>query len=149
MRFRIGLHLGDVILKPDGSIYGDGVNIAARLEALAQPGGIVISDGIRGAVLGKVAANFVDQGEQQVKNIDHPVRAYALVAGAAPHKAAPAVVPAALALPDRPSIAVLPFINISDDTEQEYFADGMVEDIITALSRFQRLFVIARNTSLT
>jgi len=149
MRFRIGLHLGDVILKPDGSIYGDGVNIAARLEALAQPGGIVISDGIRGAVLGKVAANFADQGEQQVKNIDHPVRAYALVASTAAPKAAPTAAPAALALPDRPSIAVLPFINISDDPEQDYFADGMVEDIITELSRFQRLFVIARNTSFT
>ncbi len=146
MRYRIGVHLGDVILKPDGTIYGDGVNIAARLEALAEPGGIMISDGIRGAVLGKVAANFVDQGEQQVKNIDHPVRAYALVAGSAAQRA---VAPAALALPDRPSIAVLPFVNISGDPEQEYFADGMVEDIITELSRFQRLFVIARNTSFT
>lgn len=149
MRYRIGLHLGDVILKPDGSIYGDGVNIAARLEALADPGGIMISDGIRGAVLGKVAANFVDQGEQQVKNIDHPVRAYLLVAGTAAQKAAVPAAPAALALPDRPSIAVLPFANISGDPEQEYFADGMVEDIITELSRFQRLFVIARNTSFT
>ena len=149
MRYRIGLHLGDVILKPDGSIYGDGVNIAARLEALAQPGGIMISDGIRGAVLGKVAANFVDQGEQQVKNIDHPVRAYALLDGPAAPKASPPQAPAALSLPDRPSIAVLPFVNISDDAEQEYFADGMVEDIITELSRFQRLFVIARNTSFT
>ena len=149
MRFRIGVHLGDVILKPDGSIYGDGVNIAARLEALAEPGGITISDGVRGAVLGKVAANFVDQGEQQVKNIDHPVRAYALGSGAAVPKSAPAAAPAALTLPDRPSIAVLPFVNISDDPGQEYFADGMVEDIITELSRFQRLFVIARNTSFT
>ena len=149
MRFRIGVHLGDVILKPDGSIYGDGVNIAARLEALAEPGGITISDGVRGAVRGKVAANFIDQGEQQVKNIDHPVRAYALVAGPVASRPPPAAAPLALALPDRPSIAVLPFANISGDPEQEYFADGMVEDIITELSRFQRLFVIARNTSFT
>jgi adenylate cyclase len=148
MRYRIGVHLGDVMLKPDGSIYGDGVNIAARLEALASPGGIMISDGVRGAVRGKVAADFIDQGEQQVKNIDHPVRAYALVAGGSP-RPAPSPAPATLALPDRPSIAVLPFANISGDPQQEYFADGMVEDIITELSRFQRLFVIARNTSFT
>ena len=149
MRFRIGVHLGDIILKPDGSIYGDGVNIAARLEALAEPAGITISEGIRGAVLGKVAEDFVDQGEQQVKNIDHPIRAWALVPGGVTSKpAAPAAKPA-LSLPDRPSIAVLPFANMSGDPEQEYFADGMVEDIITELSRFKRLFVIARNTSFT
>ncbi len=149
MRFRIGVNLGDVMVKPDGTIYGDGVNIAARLEALAQPGGITVSDGIRGAVLGKVAATFIDQGEQLVKNIAHPVRAYALETGEPVRTAAPPATPAALSLPDRPSIAVLPFLNISGDPEQEYFADGMVEDIITELSRFQRLFVIARNTSFT
>ncbi len=149
MRFRIGVHLGDVVVKPDGSIYGDGVNIAARLEALASPGGIMISEGVRGAVRGKVAADFIDQGEQQVKNIDHPVRAYALVAGGSPRPAPPVQAPVMLALPDRPSIAVLPFANMSGDPQQEYFADGMVEDIITELSRFQRLFVIARNTSFT
>lgn len=149
MRYRIGLHLGDVIVKPDGSIYGDGVNIAARLQALAEPGGVTISDGLRGAVLGKVAADFVDQGDQQVKNVAHPVRAYALDTGTGVPKPRPPAAAAVLALPDRPSIAVLPFLNISGDPEQEYFADGMVEDIITELSRFQRLFVIARNTSFT
>ncbi len=149
MRFRIGVHLGDVILKADGTIYGDGVNIAARLQALAEPGGITISDGIRGAVLGKIADGFVDQGEQQVKNIDHPVRAWALIPDGTVQKPATPPAKPALSLPDRPSIAVLPFANISGDSEQEYFADGMVEDIITELSRFQRLFVIARNTSFT
>ncbi len=149
MRFRIGIHLGDVMVKHDGTIYGDGVNIAARLEALAEPGGITLSDGVRGAVRGKVAANFVDRGEQQIKNIDYPVRAFAIASGPATPKAAPAAPAAALTLPDRPSIAVLPFLNISGDPEQEYFADGMVEDIITELSRFQSLFVIARNTTFT
>ena len=151
MRFRIGVHLGDVIVKNDGTIYGDGVNIAARLEALAEPGGITISDGVRGAVRGKIAASFVDQGEQQIKNIEHTVRAYALVTGTsvAPKPLPAAAPPVTLSLPDRPSIAVLPFLNISGDPEQEYFADGMVKDIITELSRFQRLFVIARNTSFT
>jgi adenylate cyclase len=158
MRFRIGLHLGDVIEKDDGTIYGDGVNIASRLEGLAEPGGIMLSDAVHSAVRGKVGAAFADRGEQQVKNIPHPVRAFAIdpTAGTegvtsirgAMHGPVPA--PAApLTLPDRPSIAVLPFTNMSGDPEQDYFADGMVEDIITELSRFQSLFVIARNTSFT
>ncbi len=156
MRFRIGVHLGDVIEKGDGSIYGDGVNIAARLEGLADPGGITVSESVQIAVRGRVAASFEDMGEQQSKNLAAPVRAWRMrnasdlaVAPATPAKAAPPAREFQLALPDRPSIAVLPFTNMSGDPEQEYFTDGMVEDIITELSRFQRLFVIARNTSFT
>ncbi len=147
LHFRIGVHLGDLIEKADGTVYGDGVNIAARLQALADPGGIVVSDAVHGAVRGKVAADFVDRGEQLVKNLPHPVRAYAAVPGRpTPGPAAPPV-PPRLPLPDVPSIAVLPFTNMSGDPEQDYFADGMVEDIITALARFGMFFVIARNSS--
>jgi adenylate cyclase len=150
MCFRIGVHLGDVIEKTDGTVYGDGVNIAARLQGLAEPGGITVSESIRTAVQGKVTARFEDQGAQQVKNIAEPVRAHRVVPEASavsgPTPAAGQLTPS---LPDKPSIAVLPFTNMSGDPEQEYFADGMVEDIITELSRFQRLFVIARNTSFT
>jgi adenylate cyclase len=150
MRFRIGIHLGDVIEKADGSIYGDGVNIAARLEGLAEPGGITVSESIRTAVKGKVNAAFEDQGEQQVKNIAEPVRAYRVRAeGADAARATPSVGQIDLSLPDKPSIAVLPFTNMSGDPEQEYFTDGITEDIITELSRFQTLFVIARNSSFT
>ena len=155
MRFRIGLHLGDLIEKADGSVYGDGVNIAARLEGLADPGGITISESVRAAVKGKVTASFEDRGEQTVKNILDPVRTYRLhedgkttpapPSAALPVKAVPAVVD--LSLPDKPSIAVLPFANMSGDPEQEYFTDGISEDIITELSRFESLFVIARNSS--
>lgn len=148
LRFRIGVHLGDVVEKADGSAYGDGVNIAARLQALAEPGGIAVSESIRAAVKGKVSASFDDQGVQQLKNIAEPVRTYrvAPVRSASP---TPALLggETILPLPDRPSIAVLPFTNMGGDPEQEYFVDGMVEDIITELSRFKRLFVIARNTS--
>ena len=157
LRFRIGVHLGDVIEKPDGTVYGDGVNIAARLQALAEPGGIMISDAVHGAVRGKVAASFADQGEHQVKNIAYPVRAFALgIDAGATAPAAPAPAPApppppppppTLALPAKSSIAVLPFTNMSGDPEQDYFADGMVEDIITALARMGVFFVIARNSS--
>ena len=150
MRFRIGVHMGDVIEKADGTIYGDGVNIAARLEGLAEPGGITISDAVQGAVRGKVTATFVDQGEQQVKNIPHPVRAFALRTDGKPAaKSVPAAGEIDLSLPDKPSIAVLPFTNMSGDPEQEYFTDGVTEDIITELSRFHSLFVIARNSSFT
>jgi len=151
MKFRIGVHLGDVIEKADGTVYGDGVNIAARLEGLAEPGGITISDAVRGAVRGKVAASFDDQGEQRVKNIPDPVRAFAVRAEASvpsvPAEPTPPVAAIDLSLPDRPSIAVLPFTNMSGDAEQEYFTDGITEDIITELSRFHSLFVIARNSS--
>ena len=149
MRHRIGIHLGDVIEKADGSIYGDGVNIAARLEGLAQPGGISVSESIRTAVKGKVAASFEDQGEQQVKNIPDPVRAYRVLpeGGASTTHSATATVEADPPLPDKPSIAVLPFANMSGDPEQEYFADGITEDIITDIACVSGLFVIARNSS--
>jgi adenylate cyclase len=150
MRFRIGVHLGDVIEKADGTVYGDGVNIAARLEGLALPGGITVSESIRTVVKGRVAAHFVDQGVQQVKNIAEPLRAYRVKPEGDASPDLPSTVrEMSLPLPDRPSIAVLPFTNMSGDPEQEYFVDGIVEDIITALSHFRRLFVIARNTSFT
>jgi len=147
MRFRIGVHLGDVIEKADGTIYGDGVNIAARLEGLAEPGGITVSDAVQGAVRGKVNATFADLGEQQVKNIAHPVHAFRVRAEGS--GAGRFAVEPELTLPDKPSLAVLPFTNPSGDTEQEYFADGVVDDIITALSRVRAFFVIARNSSFT
>jgi adenylate cyclase len=147
MRFRVGVHLGDVMEKADGSIYGDGVNIAARLQALADPGGVTVSDAVKSALRGKVAASFEDRGEQSVKNIAEAVRAYRLLPpGAAPPKPA-AEAEDAPALPDKPSIAVLPFVNMSADPEQEYFADGITEDIITDVSGVSGLFVIARNSS--
>jgi adenylate cyclase len=150
MRFRIGIHLGDIIEKSDGTVYGEGVNIAARLESLAQPGGITVSESIHAAVRGKVSAGFQDRGEQPVKNIPHPVRAFAVNVdsnAAAKHPLAAGDID--LSLPDKPSIAVLPFANMSGDPEQEYFTDGITEDIITELSRFHSLFVIARNSSFT
>jgi adenylate cyclase len=146
LRLRIGLNLGDVIIEQGGDVYGEGVNIAARLEGLADPGGILISGKIHSEVEGKVDATFEDRGEQQVKNISRPLRIFAVRLGQSsvlPESAKP------LSLPDKPSIAVLPFQNMSGDPEQEYFADGVVEDIITALSRFRSLFVIARNSSFT
>src|SRR5271157_5773884 len=141
---RFGINLGDIIIE-DGDIFGDGVNIAARLEGLAEPGGICLSAAAHDQVQGKLDLAYADMGEQQVKNITRPVRAYRVVLGEPP-RAVPAP---ALALPDKPSIAVLPFANMSGDPEQEYFADGMVEEIITALSRIRWLFVIARNSSFT
>jgi adenylate cyclase len=146
---RIGVHQGDVVVEGT-DLLGDGVNIAARLEALADPGGICISGRVQEDVTGKITLDAEDMGEQSLKNIARPVRAYRVSVGA-PHPSggkAPLEKPA-LALPDKPSIAVLPFQNMSGDPEQEYFADGMVEEIITALSRFKWLFVIARNSSFT
>ena len=142
IEFRIGIHVGDIIIE-EGDIYGDGVNIAARLEGISQPGGICISDDAYRQVRGKLDANFQDVGEQELKNIARPVRVYQLQSGGGETEAL------ALALPDKPSIAVLPFQNLSGDPEQEYFADGMVEDIITGLSRIKWLFVIARNSTFT
>jgi adenylate cyclase len=150
MHFRIGVHLGDVIEKADGTVYGDGVNIAARLQALAEPGSIVVSEAVHKAVRGRVGAEFVDRGEQEVKNIAHPVRAFraAFARPSADGAAATSTSSApTLRLPDRPSLAVLPFINMSGDPEQEYFADGITEDIITDVSKVSGLFVIARNSS--
>ena len=140
---RIGVNLGDVMVERS-DLYGDGVNIAARLETMAEPGGICISAKVHSEVRRKLPLDCDDLGEQQLKNITAPVRVYNV--RLASH-AAPA--PRGLALPDKPSIAVLPFNNMSDDSQQEYFADGMVEDIITDLSRFRNLFVIARNSSFT
>jgi adenylate cyclase len=149
MRFRIGVHLGDVIEKADGTVYGDGVNIAARLQALAEVGGVTVSDSVRNAVKGKASTDFADMGEQQVKNIPEPVRAFRLVLKADASAAASEAPKPALELPDKPSLAVLPFTNMSGDPEQEYFADGVVDDIISALSRVRAFFVIARNSSFT
>ncbi|VIO73302.1 pH-sensitive adenylate cyclase [Bradyrhizobium ivorense] len=149
LKLRIGLNLGDVIVGQDGDIYGDGINIAVRLEGIADPGGILISDKVYAEVEGKLDAGFDDRGEQQLKNISKPIRAYAVRAGA--HGALTEGLSAAPPLPDKAAIAiaVLPFENMSGDPEQEYFADGMVEEITTALSRFKWLFVIARNSSFT
>ena len=143
--FRIGVNLGDVIIEGD-DIYGNGVNVAARLEALAEPGGICLSGSVHNEVKHKLDLAFEDLGEQPLKNIDEPVRVYRIVS------AQPPLVPtanAALALPDKPSIAVLPFTYMSGDPDQEYFADGIAEDIITGLSRMRWFFVSARNSSFT
>lgn len=153
LKLRIGLNLGDVIVEASGDVYGEGVNVAARLEALADAGGILISAKVYGEVEGKIEAAFEDRGVQLVKNIARPVRVYAATASIVKSVSTP--ISAALRdgtplpLPDRPSIAVLPFQNMSSEPDQEYFADGIVEDIITALSRFKSLFVIARNSSFT
>jgi adenylate cyclase len=143
IEFRIGINIGDVIID-EGDVYGDGVNIAARLETLANPGSICIADSAYRQIEGKVPAKCSDLGEHQLKNIARPVRVYELRMGEAP-----AARRLALTLPDKPSIAVLPFTNMSGDPEQDYFADGIVEDITAALSRFRHLFVIARNSSFT
>jgi adenylate cyclase len=143
IELRIGIHVGDVIIE-DGDIFGDGVNIAARLEGIAQPGGICISDDAYRQVRGKLDASFEDGGEQELKNIVRPVRVYWLRSDE--KSAIPATT---LALPSKPSIAVLAFQNMSGDPEQEYFADGIAEEVITALSRLRWLFVVARNSSFT
>jgi adenylate cyclase len=141
MMFRIGINLGDVVVD-GGDLFGDGVNIAARLEALAEPGGICISDTVQRQLTGKTDLVFEDAGERQLKNITRPVRVWRWV------EAAATVEPAkTLSLPDRPSIAVLPFDNLSGQPEETYFSDGITEDIITGLARFRSLFVIARNSS--
>lgn len=154
MLFRIGINLGDILIEGD-DIVGDGVNIAARLEGIAEPGGICISSSAYDQVRGKVTVEFNDLGEQRLKNIERLVRVYAAKFRSNLGIVAPSVLLAnaearrSLPIPDKPSIAVLPFQNMSGDPEQEYFADGMVEDIITALARFKMLFVIARNSSFT
>ena len=157
IEFRIGIHLGDVVEESDGDLMGDGVNIAARLEGIAQPGAICLSEDAYRQVRARLDLEVIDLGQTQLKNIAEPVRVYSLQVGlpakakaAAPVELATGEKPVSrLALPDKPSIAVLPFQNMSGDPEQEYFADGMVEDIITALSRARWLFVIARNSSFT
>ncbi|MDH2380786.1 adenylate/guanylate cyclase domain-containing protein [Bradyrhizobium sp. CER78] len=175
MMFRIGINLGDILIEEGDDILGDGVNIAARLEGIAEPGGICISASAYEQVRGKVPADFTDLGEKSLKNIARPIRAYALgndgLDARTKSKSTTATAPGAPfppalgspndaassefalkgtpPLPAKPSIAVLPFQNMSGDPEQDYFADGMVEDIITALSRFGELFVIARNSTFT
>jgi TolB-like protein/class 3 adenylate cyclase len=145
--FRIGIHQGDVVIE-EGDIFGDGENVAARLEGLAQPGSICVSGRVQEDVAGKLDLAFEDMGEQQLKNIARPLRVYRVRADRVAGRPMDAVQPS-LALPDKPSIAVLPFANMSGDPEQEYFADGMVEEIITALSQIRWLFVIARNSTFT
>jgi adenylate cyclase len=140
---RIGVNLGDVVAQTDGDLYGDGVNIATRLESIARPGGIAISGKVHDELQGKLSLVFEDRGEQSLKNVVRPVRVYALGGSALDAKAIGKLLP----LPDKPSIAVLPFTNMSGDPEQEYFADGLVEEITTALSRIRWLFVIARASS--
>jgi TolB-like protein/class 3 adenylate cyclase len=147
IEFRIGIHAGDIIFD-DNDIFGDGVNIAARLEGIAEPGGVCISDDTYRQVRDRVDVAFDDKGEIALKNIARPVRVFALAGAKQPATKAIEQAPQ-LSLPDKPSIAVLPFQNLSGDPEQEFFADGIVEDIITALSRFKSLFVIARNSSFT
>jgi len=144
IELRIGINLGDVIVEGD-DLYGDGINIAARIEALADAGGVFVSNTVHDHVRDRLPFTFEDLGEQQVKNIARPVRVYRV----RDLVAAKASAQPALPLPDKPSIAVLPFQNMSGDPEQEYFVDGMVEEIITALSRIRWLFVIARNSSFT
>ena len=150
MRFRLGVHLGDVIEKHDGTVYGEGVNIAARLQAVAEPGGITVSDAVRSAVRGRVEAQFDDQGRRRMKNIAEPIRMFRVEAkGGAPVAAGAAKGEPDMSLPHKPSIAVMPFANLSGDPTQDYFTDGITEDIITELSRFRSLFVIARNSTFT
>src|SRR6516165_5139247 len=142
IEFRFGIHQGDIVVEDD-DIFGDGVNIAARLEGLAEPGGVCVSARVQEDAVGKLDLAFEDIGEQQLKNIIRPVRVFRVVAkGSSP----PAEIPTALPLPDKPSVAVLPFANLSSDPEQEFFADGIAEDVITALSRYPSLFMIARNS---
>jgi adenylate cyclase len=151
INFRIGIHIGDVMVRA-GDLFGDGVNIAARLQTLADPGAVCISGATYDQVRKVLPMTFVDLGVQQVKNIQEPIRAYQVSAPSETQQAVPEHVAEADSpppMPDKPSIAVLPFQNMSGDPEQEYFADGMVEEIITALSRFKSLFVIARNSSFT
>ena len=143
IRYRIGINLGEVIVEGD-DIYGDGVNVAARLQALAEPGGVAVSRTVRDQVAGKVPAELEDLGEHSVKNIERPVHVFALRA-----PASPGVLPAAAASRQRLSVCVLPFANMSGDPEQEYFSDGITEDIITDLSRVSALSVISRNTAFT
>src|SRR5215510_13400472 len=139
---RIGIHVGDVVIQGD-DLMGDGVNVAARVEGIAEPGGIAITRAVHEQVRDKLDLGFIDKGEIELKNIQRPVQVFVIGGTKVDGQAT------ALPLPDKPSIAVLPFQNVSGDPEQDYFADGITEDIITALSRFKSLFVIARNSSFT
>ncbi len=145
--FRIGINLGDVIIEGN-DLYGEGVNLASRLEGLAEPGGICLSSKVYEEVRNRLELSYRDMGEQAVKNVAQPVRVYAV----APHSSGGSPTLSArepLSLPDKPSIAVLPFTSMSSDPKHEFFADGITEEIITALSRVPELFVIARNSTFT
>jgi adenylate cyclase len=146
LQLRIGINLGDIIIEEDGDVYGEGVNIAARLEALCNPGGVLISGKVFDEIEGKIDRKFESRGEQTVKNITRPVRVYSF-GGIEPAQAGTPV--SQLPLPDKPSIAVLPFTNMSGDPEHDYFANGMTEDVITGLSHLKWLFVIARNSGMS
>ena len=150
IKFRIGIHLGDIVEESDGDLMGDGVNIAARLEGICEVGGVCISEDAYRQVRDKIKEQFVDLGEHTLKNIARPVRAYGVKSDRGETKPEPVVAEASsarLVLPDKPSVAVLPFTNMSGDPEQEFFSDGITEDIITELSRYRSLFVVARNSS--
>jgi adenylate cyclase len=149
IEFRVGIHLGDVVEETDGDLMGDGVNIAARLEAIAEPGGICLSEDAYRQVRDRLKEGFTDLGDRELKNIARPVRVYQVLwtGTVRSEPIEPTAASTILALPDKPSIAVLPFQNMGSDPEQEYFADGMVEEIITGLARIKWLFVIARNSS--
>jgi TolB-like protein/class 3 adenylate cyclase len=157
IEFRVGIHLGDVVEESDGDLMGEGVNIAARLEGVAQPGAICLSEDAYRQVKSRLNLEVRDLGETRLKNILEPVRVYSLQVGiptrekpaATPQDSAPEEPSSRLVVPEKPSIAVLPFQNMSSDSNQEHLADGVVEDIITALARFRWLFVIARNSSFT
>lgn len=148
IEFRVGVNLGDVVIDGD-DIQGDGVNVAARLEGLAEPGAMCISGSVHEQVRDRVELRFEDLGDQEIKNIDRPVRVWRWVADGLSHAGGTKENAKPLPLPDKPSIAVLPFDNMSSDTEQDYFADGIVEAITAALSRIRSFFVIARNTAFT
>jgi adenylate cyclase len=150
IEFRVGIHLGDVVEEADGDLMGDSVNIAARLEAVGEPGGVCLSEDAYRQVREKLQHQFVDLGEKELKNIAQPMRVYRVKMDRDATGSESSVrdkPEARLTLPDKPSIAVLPFQNMSGDPEQDYFADGMVEDIVTGLSRIKWLFVVARNSS--
>ena len=143
LEFRIGINVGDIVMQDD-DIFGDGVNIAARLESIADPGGIWVSQRVQEDAAGKTGMRFDDLGERELKNIARPVRVYSVDWGGAPRAARPSP---AVSVPVKPSVAVMPFVNMSGDPEQEYFADGLVEDLITDLSKMPGFFVIARNST--
>ena len=147
--FRIGIHLGDVVEEADGDLMGDGVNIAARLEALAEPGGVCVSEDVWRQVRDRLRQAFVDLGEKALKNIARPMRVYALGPGSAPEAHAPSAAPVDKLGPPRLSLVVLPFANIGGDPEQEHFVDGVTESLTTDLSRIRGAVVIARNTAFT
>ena len=149
IEFRVGIHLGDVVEEADGDLMGDGVNIAARLEGICEPGGLCLSGAAYEQVRDRVKETFVDLGQKALKNIARPIHVYGIAWNKQRRASEPASEKPTLSLPDKPSIAVLPFQNLSGDQKQEYFADGMVEDITTGLSRIKWLFVIARNSSFT